>query len=425
MTAIFPINKNDSWPAPMRAGFAALSARDRLSVYNCRAARLGLEEISMQTGLSHGQVIIGHIGNRAKSDFSVIGPVLTAARKAAELCGRANAFMPVTDQNFMTAARDYLLFKPFQNEKAGGSDDNAADHFNICGFANLAYFCERLKSGSSERALISVIQAFGLTGTAEGFGFLKKFIEDPDCSYRREAVKALSPFMALQNADIKEYLRNLVINSKEPEIRSTAISILGLARDQQTGSFFASLFTDSDDRVRANAVEAFITLDIPDKSEHLKKLVYDSAPRVCANALLGLWLADDQQTLSCLYDLLKSDNSGKRSSAAFAVYFLAAARKFRRLFPGYSEQPGLVTLSIIENIFLRLKQMLESEENSERYQALRAIGRVADIECRELITSLLQDETDPEIINLAHSILSDWEKKAGTQSELPRERFNA
>lgn len=425
ITAVFPINKNDSWPAPLRAGFAALSARDNFNIFNYKAARLGLEELNMQLGLSCGQVIIGHIGTRARSDFSAIGPRLAGARKAAGYSGRKNGFLPIADQAFVTAARDYLLFKPARTEETLDTDNDTTDYFTITGFANLAYFCERLKAGASERSLTSVIQAFGLTGCSEGFSFLKKYIEDPACTYRREAIKSLSPFMFQQNDEAKEYLRNLTTSSEEPEIKSVAVSILGLARDQQMAGYFMAMFTDADDRVRANAVEAYIPLDVPEKREQLKKLVNDKAPRVCANALLGLWLADDQQTLTCLYDLLKSDNSGKRSSAAYAVYFLAASRKFRRLFPGYCEQPGLTTLSIIDNIFIRLKQMLESQENSERYQALRAIGRIGDLDCREPILHLLQDETDPEIINLGHSILSDWEKSTGNQADLPRARIIA
>ncbi len=412
ITAVFPLNRNDSWPAPLRAGFAALMVRNNIDSFNNRGSRLGLEEVHLRTGLSCGEIVIGHIGTRARSDFAAIGPRLNAARKASSFSGHGNGFAPVADQTYATAARDYLLMKPIKFDADSNTDDS--DFFTVNGFTNLAYFRERIKN-SSERSLLLVLQAFGLTLSEEGFGFLRQHIEDQKSVWRQEAVKALSPFMFQQNAEVSEYLCKLVSETGEPEIRSIAVSILGLARDKKLADFFRKLCSDDDDRVRANAVEAFILLDSPGKQEQLKKMLNDPTPRVCANALLGLWLAEDQQTLSFLYDLLKSDGSARRASAAYAIYFLAASRKFRRLFPGYSEQPGMLTLPVIENIFSRLKQMLESQDDSERYQALRAIGRIGDPGCLELITGMLRDEPNPEIIDLGHTIIADWERKSGAQ----------
>ena len=422
ITAIFPINRNDSWPAPLRAGFAALTARNNLNIFNLKAARLGSEEIYMRSGLSCGEIVIGHIGTRSRSDFAAIGPRLAAARKAAGFSGHSSSFLPIADQAFATVARDYLSFKPMHNENEAITDNS--DFFMINGFANLSYFSERIKN-ASERSMLLVFQAFGLTLSVEGFNFLRQYIENPQCEWRNEAIRALSPFMFNHDARVIGYLCELAGSTEDHEIRSVAISILGLARDQQLVEFFNRFAQDSDDRVRANAIEAFIPLDFAEKREQLKKHLDDPAPRVCANALLGLWLADDQQTLRHLYDLLKSDSSGKRASAAFATYFLANSRKFRRLFPGYCEQSGQVTLAIIENIFRRLTQMLESQEASERYQALRAIGKVGDAGCREFLTAMLRDESDPEIINLGQEIIADLERNAGSQEALPLARNNA
>lgn len=418
ITAIFPINKNDAWPAQLRAGFAALSVRNNLNIFNFKAAQLGLEEINMRSGLSCGNVIIGHIGTRSRSDFSAIGPVLTNARNSAGHSSRNNAFQPVGDQAFNSAARDYLLFKPLimPDESHEGSD-----YFTITGFSNIAYFCERLKTVSG-RGAISICQALGLTGTSEGLNQLIKLIEDRDFGFRTDAIRATSPFMFQQNDQAIEFLKKLATNTDNPEFKSVAISILGMSRSQKLADFFSEMFNDPDDRVRANAIESYIPLDVADKRDRLKSLLNDQAPRVCANALLGLWLADDQQTLTCLHELLKSDSSGKRASAAFAIYFLSAARKFRRLFPAYCEQPGLATMQIVESIFRRLVLMLESQENSERLQALRALGRVADTDSRDIVIKMLEEETEPEIINLGHSILSEWERSSGTQTESPRPR---
>ncbi|PKL45231.1 MAG: hypothetical protein CVV41_03830 [Candidatus Riflebacteria bacterium HGW-Riflebacteria-1] len=404
MTAIFPVGKSDHWPAALRAGFAALSARNNINLFNYHQAKLGLEEVYLKTGITSGKLIIGHIGSRKRSDFSAIGGSIATAHANAELSGRNNGFTPVADLAFATAARDYLLFKGL-----GQDNDDDEKNFLLTGFVNFSYFKERLQSASAHGSF-AIISAFGLTETAEGFEFLKSAIENENCEYRNDAIRALAPFVFRQNQEVKRYLGGLIKNHPDPQTQSLCISILALCRDGELASLFVDLLAHENDRVRANALEACIPLDFAGKREIFKKMVADTAPRVCANALLGLWLADDQQTLACLYGLLKSDNTKMRASSAYAISFLARARKFRRLFPAYSEQAGLIVLPVVENILKRLKLMLESSEDSERLQSLRAIGSIGGTDYREQIDKLLEVETDPEIINLAQTIMQDWDR---------------
>lgn len=406
LVALFPISRSDSWPAHLRAGFAALAVRNNISIFNVKQAQLGLEELSLKSGLTVGKVIIGHIGTRSRSDFSVIGQRLAQARKTAELSGKKNGYLPVADKSFANKSRDFLLFKPIQETD---ESDNDNEFFILSGFANISYFRERIKTAST-RGNTSIIYAFGMTESREGFEFLKNTIEDQTCGFRNDAIKALAPFMFKESPEARQFLIELVQRKNEPQISSTALAILGLSRDNSLVDLYLQLSADSDDRIRANAIEALIPLDIHNKKDLLKKHLNDSAPRVCANALLGLWLADDQDTLSCLYGLLKSDNSRMRSSGAYATYFLANARKFRRLFPAYSEQENYLPIPIVENIFKRLKMMLESIDASERYQALRAIGRIGDSETLQVVIELLKNETEPDIIELGRNIVHDWEK---------------
>ncbi|NCB39687.1 MAG: HAMP domain-containing protein [Erysipelotrichia bacterium] len=405
ITALFPIASSGNWPAHLRAGFAALLARNNINIFNYKQAQLGLEAISMKAGLTSGQVIIGHIGTRSRSDFSTIGSRLAQVRKTAELSDKNIDFMPVSDRDFAASARDFLLLAPLHDK----SGDNENDYFVLKGFSNLSYFRELLKD-TSAHGNSSIITAFGLNEKSEGFEFLKTAIADETCKYRQQAIISLSSFMFRQNSEVKEYLREFIEQTPDLILKASAISILGMSQDDKLADFYSSLFNNSEDRVRANAVEAYISLNVPNKREQLKNLLKDPAPRVCANALLGLWLADDQTTLSCLYERLKSDSSEMRASAAFAVYFLANARKFSRLFPAHNENSSFTALPIVENIYKRLTLMLESQESSERLQALRAIGKTGDPESKNLIKEMLTTETEPEIINLGRSIIAEWEK---------------
>jgi len=407
IVALFPISRNDSWPAHLRAGFTALAARNNINLFNFKQAQLGLEELHLKTGLTAGEVVIGNLGTRSRTDFCSIGNRLSTARKNAQLSNKSNSFMPVADRTFANMARDFLLLTPIIDDKHSEDDDNEC--YLISGFANFSYFRERHSSVAS-RGNNSIIAAFGMTESIEGFEFLKNAVSDINCEFRNEALKAMMPMIFRQHEETKVFLKNFILSNENLQLRSTALSLLGLSRDRSFSQLYLDLCKSTEDRIRANAIEALIPLDISDKRSIFKDLLNDISPRVCANALLGLWLSDDQDALSLLYGLLKSDDSRMRASAAYAISFLADARKFRRLFPAYSEQPNFHALPVIENIYKRLKMMLESIEASERFQALKAIGKIGDVSTLDTVRQLIKTETAPEIVELGHSIIQDWEK---------------
>lgn len=404
ISAVFPVVPEDRWPAFLRAAFSALSARCNLGIINFKQAQLGLESLQMQIGLASGKIIVGNIGTASRSDFSVLGATVNQARKAATFSGRQNDFRPVATSDLVRISSDFLNFSLLDSAR-----NEESDYFTIENFSNLAYFKERLKN-ASVKGNLSIIAAFGLTESEDGLNFIEEILKDPQKKdYQLEAIRALAPDLFSGKERARKILTGIIEENADSQAVALAVSVLGWSNDKELAELFVKLFEHSDDRVRANAVEACIPLDFPQKRDILKKLLKDSAPRVCGNALLGLWLADDQETLSCLYGLLKADDSRKRAAGAFAVYFLAASRRFRRMFPAYSEESGFVILPIIENILKRLKLMLESSETSERLQALRAAGKIGYHDFGEAIKELIAAENEPEILSLAHSILKEWE----------------
>ncbi len=407
ISAVFPIVSDDRWPAFLRAAFAALSARSNLKIINFRQAELGLEELGLKIGISSGKIIVGNIGTSSRSDFSVLGSIVDQARKAAEFSARHNQYRPVATAETVRIASDFLNFSSIDSSINPGE----TEYFTLQGFANLSYFRERLKD-SSARGTVTIINAFGLTESDEGISFLEEILHDANNSHRLEAVRAMTPLLFAGNIKALEILRSIVEKSENEQLAALAITVLGFSRNKALVEIFTSRFDHPNDRIRANAVEACIPLDFNEKRELFKKMLKDSAPRVCGNALLGLWLSDDQETLACLYGLLKADDSKKRASGAYAVYFLASSRRFRRLFPAYSEETGYVMLPIIENILKRLKAMLESPDSSERLQSLRAAGKIGFHDFGESIKEMLEDETEPEIISLGQAILKEWDYRS-------------
>lgn len=406
LTVIFIPTPEDKWTAPLRAGFTALSIRSSMIMFNFRQTLLGLSEVNVKCGLAAGKVIIGNLGSKGRTEFSVLGATVKAACEAAALCKKNQRYLPVADRNFAAIAKDFLQLSPYSDE-----DVDTFEHFILNGFSNLSYFKEQLDSSTSSRRFTTIIKAFGLNESSEGFALLKSLIEDTNSEYRADGVKALEPLVAANSSETKDFLQQLIAETEDSQIKSTAIGILGLSRDNKYCETYLSQVESRSDRVRADAIEALIPLNFAGKSEFFKGKLADPAPRVCANSLLGLWLADDQETLSCLYKLLKSDDSGMRASGACAIYFLASSGKFRRLFPAFHTNTNFSMLPILENIFRRLKMMLESADASERFQALRALGKVSDSSIRKSVEELLEYETEPEIFSMANSLISDWENQ--------------
>ena len=405
ITSIFPVVKGDRWPASLRAGFTAFMARSEIYDFNFKQAQLGLEDLALKSGISAGTVIVGKIGAGSQNDFSVLGAPVMAAKKAAEISGRKNDYRPVATLELVKKSSDFLSFNQLRIQSSYSEE---IVYYSIETFSNLSFFKEKLDD-VSEHAYKSIVWAFGLSETNDGLEFLKSIIADKENKWRLEAVKALAPYLRAKNQDARDILINLIKEESDEQFVALAITLLGRVRDSFLVDVFIDLFKHENSRVRADAVEACIPLKFSPKQELLKEMLQDSAPRVCANALLGLWLADDKETLACLYALLKADDSKMRASGAFAVYFLASSRRFRRLFPAYSETEAFSVLPIIENILNRLKAMLESPEASERFQALRAAGKVGYNDFRQNIIELLKDEDEPQIVSLASSILKEWE----------------
>ena len=407
ITAIFPQNDDEPWPNFLRAAFAALATRSQLGQINFRQTQLGLEDLNLKIGIAAGEVIIGNIGTASRTDFTALGQPINQAKKASEYSRSGNNFKPVGTSELVKISSDFLNFSRHHDEK--GNRENDDEYFVLESFANLSYFSERLKD-SSENGQKKIILALGLTETKEGLSALEEIIKTTaNHGLKLEAIKAMTADLLCEIPGTAEFLAGLIKEGHDAQAIAVATSVLSTGRKKENSDLFVDLFNHEDDRVRANAVEACIPIEFPGKRELFKKMLRDPASRVCGNALLGLWQLDDQETLACLYSMLKADDSAKRASGAFAVYFLAASRRFRRLFPAYSEDRGFVVLPIIENIVKRLKSMLESPETSERLQALRAAGKIGYSDLGDSIKELTEYETEPEILSLAHSILKEWE----------------
>ena len=152
-------------------------------------------------------------------------------------------------------------------------------------------------------------------------------------------------------------------------------------------------------RVRANAIEGLLPLNVVDKKALLEACLQDADARVAANAVLGLWAQGDPQVLEILIRNLQSDESRLRASTAFAIHALAAGQKFRMIFRRSRDQKGEWSyLDAAQSILTLLARQTNGAELSERLQAVRALGLLGDDSHLPTLTALLSRETDRDLL---------------------------
>jgi hypothetical protein len=105
--------------------------------------------------------------------------------------------------------------------------------------------------------------------------------------------------------------------ARDPKIRSRMALLLG--RAATAWEAHAPLCEDADPRVRANAVESMWGQRTPATLERLRKASNDPHHRVRANALVGLYLADDPEGIQGMAGMAREQDPMARSAAAWAM----------------------------------------------------------------------------------------------------------
>jgi hypothetical protein len=107
-----------------------------------------------------------------------------------------------------------------------------------------------------------------------------------------------------------------------PRIRAsvvTAVNRMALPDDEILG-FITRALTDSDARVRANAVEALENVDMADTAKLLMPMLEDEDNRVRANVIKALWNKDDQnKLLEALKKMANDENPWMKASCIFVL----------------------------------------------------------------------------------------------------------
>lgn len=106
----------------------------------------------------------------------------------------------------------------------------------------------------------------------------------------------------------------------DPHVRSKAALLMG--RASHTLAWVEHALQDTDDRVRANAVESIWRVSLPAALDLFQRALVDPSNRVAVNAAVGLHLLGQSAGTEALEQLANHEDPTFRASAAWAMGML-------------------------------------------------------------------------------------------------------
>jgi HEAT repeat protein len=223
----------------------------------------------------------------------------------------------------------------------------------------LRYAVEKLEGASSSAERSSMLYAIGRMSGVDNYPIIKKYLSDPDHNVRKNAILsagalkakgAVTDLLDLYFYEMKQCRENLSIiigalrsidefdstmaaldmlnGSGDDEFRrATLVKIFAHFATAEMAHYIVTYLDDTDDRVRANAIEAvcFLKERGAINSDFVVKNILvsmcDPNSRVVANAVRSLYLCGVVSVISVLREMLLSNVNAVRDAARHAVTY--------------------------------------------------------------------------------------------------------
>lgn len=270
---------------------------------------------------------------------------------------RANACAVETDFNDVIARAE---FKKLLSDASPRVNADAAVLLYKSGDNDiLNYVTEKLEGSASPAGRSSMIYAIGRMSGADNYPIIKKYLSDPDHNVRRNAIlsagalkakEAVTDLLNLYFCEMKQCRENLSViigalrsidefdstmaaldmlnASGDDEFRrATLVKIFAHFATADMAHYLVTYLDDTDDRVRANAIEAvcFLKERGAINSDFVVKNILvsmcDPNSRVVANAVRSLYLCGVVSVISVLREMLLSNVDAVRNAARHAVTY--------------------------------------------------------------------------------------------------------
>jgi hypothetical protein len=160
----------------------------------------------------------------------------------------------------------------------------------------------------------------------------------------------------------------------DPRVRSKSVLLIG--RELKSADWVMRRMVDSDQRVRANAIESAWGVQSSEMQRVFERATRSANNRVAANGLVGLYLQNDISSISRLFEMAEHPDLLFRRSARWAMGETRDARFLPFLRDDY-KQGGQDCRSVLFRALTRIQKQVKCSQEVRRFQ-LRTSGWQAD-----------------------------------------------
>ncbi len=236
-------------------------------------------------------------------------------------------------------------------------------------------------------------------------GPLIRLISDPMPWVALYALKAIG---YVKESRAAEAVVKCFESTSNHHVKSGAIMALGFMGNLTAVPTITAALRNSDDRVRANAVEALDRMSLPPKQKFqlLRPLLADTNNRAMANAAVAIHQADLKLALTTVATMLKNPDKWFRASSAWCLGRIQSPQSASwlvRLTKTEAEPEVLaVCLKALEHyptaeVTARVVEVMANEEPSVRQQAARLLGLIAESSQIQGLFEAYQKEDEPVV----------------------------
>lgn len=158
-------------------------------------------------------------------------------------------------------------------------------------------------------------------GGEEGFAALLESLEDQDASVRQATLAGI----AQHGAAAIEPIKALLGRESHPEVRATAVQLLGQLGGEDEDDLLRTMLDDQDVRIRVAVVEALGYGGSPMATEALTRAARDPEPavRMAALSTLAYYVQDDAARAAIEQGLLDDDETVREAAGSLSEVFEA------------------------------------------------------------------------------------------------------
>jgi HEAT repeat protein len=195
-----------------------------------------------------------------------------------------------------------------------------------------------------------------------------------------------------------------LLRHPNPHIRSKAVLMIG--RQSRSAQWVRPRLSDSDPRIRANALESLWNVDSGEARELLEALTHDPNNRVAGNALVGLYRLGDARVIPEILNLAAHPSALFRASAAWVMGETGDPR-FTDVLAALQREPDAI---VRKRAFSALGQLRAATARGSQAPPCRLAARLLEAgpaACRLALTVAGSSGWSSPALHPAHFIVSE------------------